>query len=226
MSTTRHDDDPQHQQSRQRRQGQRRNRGRPTPQAAERGRHVGPVAAQTQHIQAARGNPQLRASANQGRPPIAATERPGAFNDHAVAAREAGAPYHPPADRGGGNTRPGGAENNRPEAGGSRAAAPTHVKDLPPMERPTAPNTGNSNLDKKYQQQQEKLSAKQDQERQKLQQRQEQDHQRMGQPSANNARTQQLEQKHQQQTQQLQQKHQAQQQSLQSRQSAPAKPHR
>src|ERR1700723_2058433 len=64
---------------------------RPTPQeeAAERGRHVGPVAAQTQHIQAARGNPQLRASANQGRPPIAATERPGAFNDHAVAAREA-----------------------------------------------------------------------------------------------------------------------------------------
>jgi hypothetical protein len=31
-------------------------------------RHVGPVAAQTQHVQAARSNPQLRASANQGNP--------------------------------------------------------------------------------------------------------------------------------------------------------------
>lgn len=197
---------------------------RPTPQeeGAERGRHIGPVAAQTQHIQAARGNPQLRASANQGRPSIAATEKPGAF-DHAVAAREAGAPYHPPANRGG-NMQPGGAENNRPDAGGSRSAPATHVKDLPPMERPAAPNTGDPNLDKKYQQQQAKLSAKQDQERQKLQQKQEQDHQRMPQQSANDSRTQQLEQKHQQQTQQLQQRHQAQQQQLQSHQSAPARP--
>jgi hypothetical protein len=41
--------------------------------------HVGPVVAQTQHVQAARSNPELRASANQGKPPIAATARPGDF---------------------------------------------------------------------------------------------------------------------------------------------------
>ncbi len=51
---------------------------RPTPQeeAAARERHLPPIAAQTQHRDEARTNPQLRASANQGRPPIAATERP------------------------------------------------------------------------------------------------------------------------------------------------------
>jgi hypothetical protein len=51
----------------------------PTPQeeAAASQRHVPPVAAQTQHVQAARSNPQLRASVNQGKPPIAATENRG-----------------------------------------------------------------------------------------------------------------------------------------------------
>jgi len=55
---------------------------RPTPeeQRVEQGRHIPPVAAQTQHIQAARANPQLRASANQGKPPIAATARPWEFS--------------------------------------------------------------------------------------------------------------------------------------------------
>jgi WXXGXW repeat (2 copies) len=55
---------------------------RPTPQeetwANE--RHIPPVAAQVQHIQTARTNPQLRASANNGKPPIAATARPGEFS--------------------------------------------------------------------------------------------------------------------------------------------------
>src|SRR5277367_873599 len=55
-------------------------------------RHVGPVAAQTEHAQAARSNPEMRASVNHGRPSIAATPRPGAFNDReAVPAREAAA---------------------------------------------------------------------------------------------------------------------------------------
>ena len=76
---------------------------RPTPQeeAAAHERHIRPVAAQTQHIQAARSNPQLRASANMGKPPVAATPRPGEFKGSVVAAREAGGKYTPPANRGG-----------------------------------------------------------------------------------------------------------------------------
>jgi hypothetical protein len=55
---------------------------RPTPQeeAAAHERHIGPVAAQTAHVEAARANPALRNSANHGRPPITATARPGEFN--------------------------------------------------------------------------------------------------------------------------------------------------
>jgi hypothetical protein len=198
---------------------------RPTPeqQSAERERHVPPVAAQTQHVQAARSNPQLRASANQGRPPIAATARPGDFKG-GVAAREAGAPYHASANRAERAPANAGERSNpnaRAEENGARPATAGHVKDLPPMQRPAAPNTGNTKLDAKYQKQQEKLSQQQDQERMKLQQKQEQDHQRMAKQQANEAKNQQMEQKHQQQTQQLQQRHSAQQQQLQQRQAPP-----
>jgi hypothetical protein len=75
---------------------------RPTPQeeAVVHEKHIPPVAVQTQHVQAARANPELRASANQGKPPVAATPKPGAFNDRAVVpAKEAGAPYTPAANR-------------------------------------------------------------------------------------------------------------------------------
>jgi hypothetical protein len=186
---------------------------RPTPQeeAAEHDRHVPPSAAQTQHVQAARGNPELRASANHGKPPIAATEKPGEFTGHGVVqARDAGAPYK--AD-----------ENHAGAAPHSDASAhpAVHPNDLPPAERPIPPNSGNAKADRKYQQQQDKLYAKQTKERQKLQQKQDQDHQRLAQQKASDAKTQQLEQKHAQQTQQLQQRHAAQQQSLQSHQ-APA----
>jgi hypothetical protein len=65
-------------------------RPRPEEEIAARERHIPPVAAQTQHFEAARGNPELRASANHGRPPIAATPRPAEFRDRAVVpAREA-----------------------------------------------------------------------------------------------------------------------------------------
>jgi len=76
---------------------------RPTPaeEAAARERHLPPVAAQTQHIEAARNNPQLRASANKGKPPIAATPRPGTFNGGGVVhASGAGGPYRPPTNHG------------------------------------------------------------------------------------------------------------------------------
>jgi len=185
---------------------------RPEEEAAARERHIAPVADQTRHMQEARSNPQQRASVNMGRPAVAATPRPGNFRDKGVvAAREAGGPYKPPANRGGNQPRP----ENRTE--NSVPRPPVHPRDLPAMERPAAPNTGNPKLDRKYQQQQEKVFAKQQQERDKLQQKQEQEHQRLAQQNANEARKQQVEQRHQQQTQQLQQKHQQQQQKLQQK---------
>jgi hypothetical protein len=75
---------------------------RPTPQeeAVAHEKHIPPVAVQTQHVQAARANPELRASANHGKPPVAATPKPGALNDRAVVpAKEAGTPYNPARNR-------------------------------------------------------------------------------------------------------------------------------
>jgi hypothetical protein len=193
---------------------------RPEDEMAARERHVPLVAVQTQHVQAARANPQLRASANQGKPPVAATPKPGAFNDRAVvAAKEAGAPYHPAANRA--TDQPhANTPAPRPENSVPRPPNAVHAKELPPHPRPAPPNTGNPKLDQKYQQQQEKLYAKQEQDHQKLQQRQEQDHQRLAQRNADEARKQQLEQRHQQQTQQLEQRHVQQQQKLQDQQPA------
>jgi hypothetical protein len=177
---------------------------RPTPQqeAAAHDRHIGPVAAQTQQIQAARANTQMRASVNMGKPAIAATERPGEFNRGVVPAKEAGGAYTP-VNRGGNVAKPGGAA--------------VHPHDLPPVEHPATPNTGNPKKDLKYQQQQDKMIAKQNQERDKLQQQQDAEHQQLTKQKADDARTQQVEQKHQQQTQQLQQKHQQQQQQFQQK---------
>lgn len=185
---------------------------RPTRQdeAAARESHIPPVGAQTQHVQAARGNPQQRASVNMGRPGVAATPRPGDFNDRgAVRASAAGGRYTP-ANRGGSQAP---SENNP-----ARPSTAVHPRELPPLERPTAPNTGNPSLDRKYQQQQEKLFTRQQQERDKLQQKQEQEHQKLAKQNASPSKTQQVEQRHQQQTQQLQQKHQQQQQQLLQRQ--------
>src|SRR5579864_2051632 len=73
---------------------------RPTPQeeAAAHERRVPPVPLQVQHAQAARTDPHQRASVNHGAPPVAATPAPGAFNDRGVVpAKQAGAPYNPPA---------------------------------------------------------------------------------------------------------------------------------
>lgn len=179
---------------------------RPTSaeQAASTDRHVGPVAAQTQNSNAARGNPDLRASANQGKPPIAATARAGEFHGSAVvAAREAGGEYHAPDNRAGSST-------------GAHSTA-VHPNDLPPMS-PAASNSGNAKKDQKYQQQQQKLMDKQNQERQKLQLRQDKEHAQMTKQHADPGQQQQTEQRHQQQTQELQQRHQGEMQELQSRQ--------
>lgn len=183
-------------------------RPRPQDQAAARERHLPPAAPQMQHRQTARSNPELHASANRGRPPIAATPKPADFRDR-VPAKEAGAPYNPPANRRAA-AQPRG--ENRP---------PVHPRDLPPLQRPAPSQNGNGNYDRKYQQQQEKLYQKQEKDRQKLQQKQDQEHQRIERQNADQSRKQQVEQRHQQQTQQLQQRHEQQQQRVQPRQAPP-----
>jgi WXXGXW repeat (2 copies) len=63
-------------------------------------KHIPPVAAQTEHAQAARSNPEQRAAVNHGTPQVAATPKPGAFSDHAVAhAKATGTPYTATANR-------------------------------------------------------------------------------------------------------------------------------
>lgn len=195
-------------------------RPRPQDEIAARDRHIGPVGGQTEQMRSARSNRELRASANNGRPAVAATDRAGDFRGHAVAAREAGGAYHPPANRGGGN------RGGPPSGGGNAPSRPTHARDLPPLQRSAPPNTGNQKMDQHYQQQQDKLFAKQNQERQKLQQRQEQQDQRMAQRNAAQQQRQQTEQQHQRQTEQMQQRHDQQRQQLQQRQTSHGPPHR
>src|SRR5271166_2608652 len=196
---------------------------RPTSQeeAAAHERHMPPVAAQSQHVQTARANEQLRASVNHGKPPIAATAKPGAFQAREVVpAKQAGGPYTPPPNRASNqpkaNTQTQAArpQNNvprPPENNVSRPSTAVHPNELPPIHHTPVPNTGNAEAAQKYQQQQEHLRAQQSQERQKLQQQQEQEHQQLAQQQGNQAKQQQLEQQHQKQTQELQQQHQQQQ---------------
>jgi hypothetical protein len=200
-------------------------------EAAARSRHIPPVPTQNQQVQAAQSNPQLRASANQGRPPIAATDKPGAFSGSgAVPAKAAGAPYHPPTNRAA--VQPAQAPHAAAQPGARPPAAQTennaphaepavHAKDLSGHPQPAPRYTGDTKADQNYQQQQQKLNAQQQQEHQKLAQQQEQDHKQLTQQQASAARTQQLEQQHQQQTQQMEQRHTQQQQQLSSRQTPP-----
>jgi hypothetical protein len=198
---------------------------RPTPQQESYAneRHVGPVSAQTQHVQQARSNPELRASANEGKPPIAATTKPADFKTGVVASRQAGGAYKAPPNAARGNeARP--ANEARPSAENhpaNNAGAPPntngHASELQ-QHKFTPPNTGNTATDNKYQQQQDKLAAKQAQDHQKLQQQQETEHQQATKQNYNDAQKQQMEQRHTQQTQQLEQKHATQQQQVQQRQ--------
>ena len=94
----------------------------------------------------------------------------------------------------------------------------SHPNELPPIERPAVPKTGNAKLDQQYQMQQEQLVTRQSQERQKLQQQQEMEQQRLAKQGANATKMQQLQQRHQQQTQQLHQQHAQQTKQLQQKQ--------
>ncbi len=70
---------------------------RPTPAqlVAANERHVPPTGEQTGQQQAASRNRMLLASVNHGKPPIAATAKPGLFSGRGVVAAKAAAPYHP-----------------------------------------------------------------------------------------------------------------------------------
>ncbi|HUL32716.1 MAG TPA: YXWGXW repeat-containing protein [Candidatus Eisenbacteria bacterium] len=166
---------------------------RPTAeeQAAIHDRHIPPIPSQVQHMEASRENTSLRSAVNRGRPPIAATSRPGAFKEPGVVKATEAGHYNPP----------------RTEHSVGYPGSAVHPKDLPANSRMNAPSSGNPKEDKSYQQEQEKLYTKQAQERQQLQQKQEQEHQRYSQQQAGQQQMQQLERQHQQQTQQLAQHH-------------------
>ena len=64
-------------------------------QQAARDQHLAATAAQSQHLQAARSNPGLRASQNHGRPAIAATARAAIFTGPGVVQASRGGTVHP-----------------------------------------------------------------------------------------------------------------------------------
>jgi hypothetical protein len=111
---------------------------RPTPQqeAAAHQRHVPPVAVQTQHAQAARSQPELRATANHGKPPVAATPKAGAFKDRAVvAAKQSGPEYHPPANRN--EAKPPANRNEaKPRSGSTNPEQPNRPSTAQPRNQP------------------------------------------------------------------------------------------
>jgi hypothetical protein len=119
-------------------------------EATARQRHLPPAAAQANHAQAARSNPEQRVSVNHGKPSTGATPIPIGFNDHSAVTTQ---------------------QTTEPRA-------IVHPKDLPPISRPESYNSGNAKTDQKYQQQQNNLITKQTQERQQLQQKQDAEHQR------------------------------------------------
>ena len=117
-----------------------------TPTAQERmaaqERHVPPTAAQHQHVQQAAANPALLARNNAGRPAIAATPHPGAFNAPGVVGAR-GAPAPAPqrqavAQAGRAYGGQGGAANGAHPAPYAAAAHPTNGNGKPPAAKPNA----------------------------------------------------------------------------------------
>jgi WXXGXW repeat (2 copies) len=92
------------------------------------GRHIPPTGEQTQHQQAASSNPALRASANHGKPPIAATSKPGALSGSGVVAAKAAAPYHAATPAAAKSTP---ARSASPAGGGTRPLVTAHAAPSP-----------------------------------------------------------------------------------------------
>ncbi len=108
-------------------------------QAATRDDHVGPTELQARHEQAAGGNHALLASANHGRPSIAATPQPAAFTGRGiVGARNPGGAARAPAPRSN-NAHPASAANT-----GHAPRNPPHGQGAAPAAHPAnaAPHPG------------------------------------------------------------------------------------
>jgi hypothetical protein len=199
---------------------------RPTAEEEAYGReqHRAPSAEQMQHVNTARGNPQMRATVNQGRPAVAATARPGSFSGRGVvAAKSAGGEYHaPPAREPNGGARPGEPTAARPgEPAAANPSTATHARDLQQHQPEQLPSTGNAKLDKQYQKQQQQMINQQNKEHQQLQKQQQKEDQQAQKQNFSDQQKQQVEQKHQQQTQQMEQRHTQQTQDFHSRAQAP-----
>jgi len=97
----------------------------PTPaqRTAASARHIPPTGEQTQHQHAASTNRALLASANQGKPPIAATSKPGVFSGSGVVPARAAAPYRAPTRVAANLTTP---RSPNPAGGGTHAVITAH----------------------------------------------------------------------------------------------------
>ena len=100
-----------------------------TELAAAQAAHTPPTAAQIQHVQLAAQTPSLRASANHGMPPIAATSRPGVFSGAAVTPAQYAGRYDQP---GGANALPN-HQYGQAQAGHAPAAGPHPAQNRPPQ---------------------------------------------------------------------------------------------
>lgn len=197
---------------------------RPTArdQAVQQQRHIPHVAAQIQHVKAAQSNPQMRAEANRGKPPVAATSRPAEFSGPSVVAAKAeGAPYRPAPNHGAAATAEGGRTTETQGAPRNENSGPAHARDLQPHQTQPPSPSQDPRAQEQYQKQQQKLVEQQNNEHQRLQQQQEKEDQQAARQNANQQKQQKIEQRHQQQTQKLEQKHTEQQQQLQNKQPAP-----
>jgi hypothetical protein len=172
-------------------------------QSYARERHVAPTPVQIQHVQAAIGNREQRASFNNGRPPVAATNRPAQFNGTGVvAARAAGGPL-PERLRQDRSQRP------QDDHAGSRPNRPGSPNEL--RSDPARDNTQQQRLQSDRAQVPVRSQPEQQQNVQQLQQREQQQRSQQGQQREQQQREQQMQQQREQQNvQQLQQREQQQ----------------
>ena len=113
-------------------------RATPQQESVVHERHIPPVAAQTQHAQEARSNPEQRAAVNHGTPAVAATPKPGAFSDRAVVhAKQTGTPYNAPVNRAAAQP-PVNTPTGRPENNASRSDRPASSNQPEPNRTPAA----------------------------------------------------------------------------------------
>jgi hypothetical protein len=171
---------------------------RPTAaeQAAANAPHRPPTAAQDSHRRAALSNHALLATANHGTPALAATTRP--LDTARAEPRASTAPAH--------------------------AAAPAHASELPVIAHRSVDSSGDADVDRARQREQDALSDAQEHQRQALATQQSREHAEAASRAPSAANRANLEETHRSQTQALVQRHASEQQQLHATQSRPAEP--